>query len=136
MAIGRPSAGGFDVSVGAESAGGIHPEFRTQRGDGRMTTFVLMHGGGMGGWTWKYVRPLLSQAGHEVFTPTFTGFGERAHLIGREHGNATHVTDIVNVLHYEDLTDVVLVAHSYAGTVAPGVVAEAGHRIRRLVYLD
>jgi pimeloyl-ACP methyl ester carboxylesterase len=101
-----------------------------------MTTFVLMHGGGMGGWTWKFVRPLLEKAGHTVFTPTFTGFGERSHLIGREHGQDTHVTDIVNVLHYEDLEDVVLVAHSYAGTVAPGVVAQGGDRIRRVIYLD
>ena len=85
-----------------------------------MATSLLMHGGGMGGWTWKYMRALLEAEGHTVFTPTFTGFGERVHLIGRDVGNATHVTDIVNVLHYEDLSDVILVAHSYAGTVAPG----------------
>ena len=101
-----------------------------------MATFVLMHGGGMGGWTWKFVRELLEAKGHRVFTPTFTGFGERTHLIGREVGNATHVADIVNVLHYEDLSDVILVAHSYAGTVAPGVVAQAGERIARVIYLD
>lgn len=101
-----------------------------------MATFVLMHGGGMGGWTWKFVRELLEARGHRVLTPTFTGFGERAHLIGRDVGNATHVTDIVNVLHYENLNDVVLVAHSYAGTVAPGVVAQAGERIARVIYLD
>ena len=101
-----------------------------------MATFVLMHGGGMGGWTWKFVRELLEAQGHRVFTSTFTGFGERAHLIGRDVGNATHVTDIVNVLHYEDLTEVILVAHSYAGTVAPCVVAQAGGRISRVIYLD
>lgn len=101
-----------------------------------MATFVLMHGGGMGGWTWKFVREQLESKGHRVLTPTFTGFGERIHLIGRDVGNATHVTDIANVLHYEDLSDVILVAHSYAGTVAPGVVAEAGDRIRRVIYLD
>jgi pimeloyl-ACP methyl ester carboxylesterase len=101
-----------------------------------MASFVLMHGGGMGGWTWKFVRELLEAKGHKVFTPTFTGFGERVHLIGRNVGNATHVTDIVNVLHYEDLSNVILVAHSYAGTVAPGVVAQAGDRIRRVVFLD
>ena len=101
-----------------------------------MATYVLMHGGGMGGWTWKFVRELLEAKGHRVFTPTFTGFGERVHLIGRDVGNATHVTDIVNVLHYEDLTEVILVAHSYAGTVAPGVVAQAGGRIARVIYLD
>lgn len=101
-----------------------------------MTTFLLMHGGGMGGWTWKFVREALEKQGHLVFTPTFTGFGEREHLIGRDIGNAVHVNDIVNVLKYEDLSDVVLVAHSYAGTVAPGVIAEAGKRISRVIYLD
>ena len=101
-----------------------------------MATFLLMHGGGMGGWTWKFVREILEAKGHKVFTPTFTGFGERSHLIGRDGSIETHVTDIVNVLHYEDLNDVILVAHSYAGTVAPGVVAQAGERIKRVIYLD
>jgi pimeloyl-ACP methyl ester carboxylesterase len=101
-----------------------------------MANFVLMHGGGMGGWTWKFMRALLEDKGHNVFTPTFTGFGERSHLIGRDVGNATHVTDIVNMLHYEDLNDVILVAHSYAGTVAPGVLAQAGARIARVIFLD
>jgi pimeloyl-ACP methyl ester carboxylesterase len=101
-----------------------------------MTTFVLLHGGGMGGWTWKFVRPLLLQHGHEVFTPTFTGFGERAHLISRDITSSVHVTDVVNVLTCEDVDDAVLVAHSYAGTIAPGVIAAAGGRIRSLVYLD
>ena len=101
-----------------------------------MATFLLMHGGGMGGWTWKFTRKILEAAGHRVYTPTFTGFGEREHLIARDVGNATHVQDIVNVLKFEDMTDVILVAHSYAGTVAPGVVAAAGDRIARVIYLD
>jgi pimeloyl-ACP methyl ester carboxylesterase len=101
-----------------------------------MATFLLMHGGGMGGWTWRYMRAELEAKGHTVLTPTFTGFGEREHLIGRDIGNRVHVADIVNVLKYEDIADVILVAHSYAGTVAPGVCAQAGERIRRLIYLD
>ncbi|MPS67315.1 MAG: alpha/beta hydrolase [Novosphingobium sp.] len=101
-----------------------------------MTTFVLLHGGGMGGWTWKYVREILEAQGHKVYTPTFTGFGERSHLIGRDVGNETHVRDVVNVFKFEDLHDVVLVAHSYAGTVAPGVIAEVGERIASIIYLD
>lgn len=101
-----------------------------------MAVFLLMHGGGMGGWTWKFMREALEFKRHTVFTPTFTGFGEREHLIGRNVGNAVHVTDIVNVLKYEDLSDVILVAHSYAGTVAPGVLAQEGDRIRRAIYLD
>ena len=101
-----------------------------------MSTFVLLHGGGMGGWTWKYVRALLESRGHTVYTPTFTGFGEREPLTGRDIGNATHVQDIVNVFKYEDLHDVILVAHSYAGTVAPGVIAQVGDRIAKVIYLD
>ena len=101
-----------------------------------MTTFVLMHGGGMGGWTWRYVAAPLRAAGHEVLTPTFTGFGERIHLLAADITNETHVTDILNVLHYEDVKDAVMVAHSYAGTVQPGVAAQSAERIARVVYLD
>ncbi len=101
-----------------------------------MTTVVLLHGGGMGGWVWDELATTLRAEGHKVFTPTFTGFGERSHLIGREVTHDVHVTDIVNVLTYEDLNDVVLVAFSYAGSVAPGVVARAGERVRRVVYFD
>jgi pimeloyl-ACP methyl ester carboxylesterase len=101
-----------------------------------MTTFVLTHGGGMGGWTWKFVRPLLQDAGHQVYTPTFTGFGERIHLLSRDVDNATHVADIVNVLKFEDISDCIVVGHSYAGTVLPGVNAIAGKQVRRYVFLD
>ncbi|KPF84167.1 esterase [Novosphingobium sp. AAP93] len=90
----------------------------------------------MGGWTWKFCREILEAKGHTVFTPTFTGFGEREHLISRSAGNDVHVLDVVNVLKYEDLQDVVLVAHSYAGTVAPGVLAQAGDRVARVIFLD
>jgi len=101
-----------------------------------MTTIVLLHGGGMGGWVWRDIADPLRAEGHRVYTPTFTGFGERSHLIGRDVTHDTHVTDIVNLLEYEDLSDVVLVAFSYGGSVAPGVVARAGDRIRRIIYLD
>jgi pimeloyl-ACP methyl ester carboxylesterase len=101
-----------------------------------MTTFVLLHGGGMGGWTWRYVADPLRAAGHDVLTPTFTGFGERVHLLSPDVTNDVHVTDVVNVLHYEAVRDAVLVGHSYGGTVIPGVVAQAGDRIRRAVYVD
>jgi pimeloyl-ACP methyl ester carboxylesterase len=101
-----------------------------------MATFVLTHGGGMGGWVWKFVRPLLKDAGHDVFTPTFTGFGERIHLLSRDVDHSTHVTDIANVLKCEDITDCVMVGHSYAGTVLPGLNAICGDRVRRYVYLD
>ena len=101
-----------------------------------MTNFVLLHGGGMGGWTWKYVREILEAKGHKVWTPTFTGFGEREHLISRDAGNACHVRDICNVLKFDDIQDAVLVAHSYSGTVVPGVLAEEGDRVSHVFYLD
>lgn len=101
-----------------------------------MTTIILLHGGGMGGWVWRDMADALRTEGHRVYTPTFTGFGERSHLISRDVTHDIHVTDIVNLLEYEDLTDVVLVAFSYGGSVAPGVVAQAGDRVRRVVYLD
>ncbi|MEZ4636889.1 MAG: alpha/beta fold hydrolase [Caldilineaceae bacterium] len=85
---------------------------------------------------WKDVTPHLQAAGHTVYTPTLTGLGERIHLANREVGLETHITDIVNVLLYEDLTDVVLAGHSYGGIVISGVADRAAERIRHLIYLD
>jgi pimeloyl-ACP methyl ester carboxylesterase len=99
-------------------------------------TFVLVHGAWLGGWCWKKVTPRLRAAGHEVFAPTLTGLGARAHLFNPEVGLDTHVEDVVAVLDYEDLTDVILVGHSYAGVVIAGVAQKAAHRLAELVYLD
>jgi pimeloyl-ACP methyl ester carboxylesterase len=101
-----------------------------------MATFVLVAGAWHGGWCWKRVRPLLRKAGHEVFTPTLTGLGERVHLLSPEVDLETHVTDIVNVLKYEDLTDVVLVGHSYSGVVVGVVSHRVPERIAQVIYLD
>jgi pimeloyl-ACP methyl ester carboxylesterase len=101
-----------------------------------MRTYVLVHGGGHGGWCYKKLVPFLRTAGHEVYAPTLTGLGERKHLLRREIDLDLHVTDIVNLLEYEDLTDVVLLGHSYGGMVITGVADRAGARIGHLVYLD
>ena len=101
-----------------------------------MATFVLVHGSGYGGWCWKLVVPLLRAAGHEVYTPTLTGLGEREHLASREVGLETHVRDIVNVLRYEDLRDVILVGHSLGGMAITGAANDAPDRIAQLIYLD
>lgn len=101
-----------------------------------MANFVLCHGGGMGGWVWKYIAPALRSAGHEVRTPTYTGFGERVHLLTKDVTTQTHVQDILGVLHYDDLDDCIMVAHSYSGAVMPGVFAAAPERVRRFVYVD
>ena len=104
---------------------------------GRETaTFVLVHGAWHGGWCWNKVAPLLRAAGHDVFTPTLTGLGERAHLLAPEIDLATHVDDILGVLEYEDLDNVVLVGHSYGGMVISGVAERAAPRLAWLVYLD
>jgi pimeloyl-ACP methyl ester carboxylesterase len=101
-----------------------------------MATFVLVHGTTAGGWVWKDVAVRLRAAGHTVLTPTLTGLGERVHLLTPDVGLDTHITDVVNVLLYEDLRDVVLVGHSHAGMVITGVAEQVPERIARLVYLD
>jgi pimeloyl-ACP methyl ester carboxylesterase len=101
-----------------------------------MATFVLVHGGGHGGWCYRKVATLLRNAGHEVHTPTLTGVGERRHLLTAETNLTTHITDVVNMLEYEGLREVILVGHSYGGMVITGVADRAADRIRELVYLD
>jgi pimeloyl-ACP methyl ester carboxylesterase len=101
-----------------------------------MATYVLVHGGGSGGWVWGRLAPLLRAQGHEVYTPTLTGVGERAHLLRADTDLETHIADILGVLKYEDLTEVILVGHSYGGMVITGVADRAPERIRELVYLD
>src|SRR5262245_26502205 len=101
-----------------------------------MATFVLVHGAFHGGWCWKKVVPLLRAAGHETFTPTLTGLGERAHLLTPAVDLQTHVKDVAAVLEYEDLSGVVLVGHSYGGVVITAVSERVTDRLRHLVYLD
>lgn len=98
--------------------------------------FVLVHGAWHGGWCWKKVKILLEKQGFTVYSPTLTGLGERSHLLNPEIGLDTHIQDIVSVLEYEDLNNVVLVGHSYAGMVITGVAGKSGDRISHLVYLD
>ena len=101
-----------------------------------MATFVIAHGAWSSGFAWKKMRPLLRAAGHEVFTPSYTGLGERSHLATPEVSLETHIQDVLNVLFYEDLHDVILVGHSYGGMVATGVADRASDRIRKVIYLD
>jgi pimeloyl-ACP methyl ester carboxylesterase len=99
-------------------------------------TFVLVHGAWHGGWGWKKVAERLRAIGHDVFTPTLTGLGERAHLLAPDIDLTTHIEDVLGVLEYEDLVNVVLVGHSYGGMVIAGVADRAPSRIATLVYLD
>ena len=101
-----------------------------------MATIVIVHGGWGGGWEWTPVARRLRERGHEVFTPTLTGFGERAHLGDAGTGLSDHIEDVLAVLKWEDLNDVVLCGHSYGGMVVSGVADRAAERIRLLVHLD
>ena len=99
-------------------------------------TFVLVHGAWHGGWCWRRVADLLEQQGHKVFTPTMTGLGERSHLLDDKVNLATHITDIVNVIKWEGLSDIVLVGHSCSGVIISGVADQRRDAIGSIVFLD
>lgn len=101
-----------------------------------MATFVLVHGAWHGAWVWPRTARILRRQGHDVFTPTLTGLGERSHLAGKEINLSLHILDICNVLRWENLSDVVLCGHSYGGAVVTGVADAMNERIRSLVYVD
>ena len=105
-----------------------------------MATFVLIHGAWHGGWSWWKTAPLLRKAGHRVLAPSLTGLGEREHLAALLPPAAInldlHVRDVVAVLNAEDLTDVILVGHAYAGMVITGVAELAPERISTLAYVN
>ncbi len=101
-----------------------------------MSTYVLVHGGWRGSWCWKRVRKALRLQGHEVFTPTLTGLGERSHLLSPHVNLDTHIEDVVNLIKWEELSDVVLCGHSYSGCVISGVADRVPNRIGALIYLD
>jgi pimeloyl-ACP methyl ester carboxylesterase len=101
-----------------------------------MATYVLVHGGGHGGWCYQRVARLLRAEGHAVLTPTLTGLGERAHLLDGRVDLEQHVADVAAVLRFEDLRDVILVGHSYGGMVITGVADREPDRVGRLVFLD
>jgi len=101
-----------------------------------MRTYVLVHGGGHGGWCYQPVARRLRAKGHEVYAPSLTGLGDREHLLNPSVDLDTHITDIVKLLQFEDLRDVVLVGHSYGGMVITGIADRATDRIANLVYLD
>src|SRR5690349_6838041 len=101
-----------------------------------MATFVLVHGAWSGGWCYDKVAERLRAKGHRVFAPTLTGQGERSHLAGIAINLSLHISDVLNVFHYEELKDAVLAGHSYGGMVVTGVADRIPEKINALVYLD
>jgi len=101
-----------------------------------MSTFVLVHGAWHGGWCWCRVADVLIARGQRVFTPTLTGVGDRAHLFSKDISLQTHVEDILSIIEAEELSDFVLVGHSYGGIVISGAADTLRERVSRYVYLD
>ncbi|MET1048783.1 MAG: alpha/beta hydrolase [Acidimicrobiales bacterium] len=101
-----------------------------------MATYVLVHGGGHGGWCYQRVARRMRAAGHEVHAPSLTGLGERAHLLGPHVDLHLHARDVAALIEYEDLVDVILVGHSYGGMVITGAADLVTERVGRLVFLD
>jgi pimeloyl-ACP methyl ester carboxylesterase len=101
-----------------------------------MATFVLVHGAWSGGWGYQRVAQLLRDAGHDAYAPTLTGLGEREHLASPGIDLSTHIMDVVKLIEYERLQDIILCGHSYGGMVITGVAAAVGEKIRTLFYLD
>jgi pimeloyl-ACP methyl ester carboxylesterase len=101
-----------------------------------MASYVLIHGAWSGAFRWKFVRPILWAAGHQVFTPSLTGLGDRVHLGGPTVNLSTHVDDILNLVEFEELHDIVLVGHSYGGMPITGAADRIPKRIAHLVYVD
>ena len=99
-------------------------------------TFLVCHGAWSAGWAWKKMHPLMIKAGHRLVTPTYTGLGERAHLAHPAIDLDTHITDMLNVIKYEDRRDFVLIGHSYGGMVATGVADRARDKVKQLIYID
>jgi len=97
---------------------------------------VLVHGANHGGWCWVNVAARLRSMSYRVFTPTLTGLGDRHHLRSRDISLTTHIDDITNLIEWEELTDIILVAHSYGGTVVTGVCDRMRERISRVIFID
>lgn len=102
----------------------------------RYPTYVLVPGAGQGSWVWKKVRSSLQRRGGEVFTPTLTGLGDRSHLLSPSISLDTHIDDVVNLIRWEGLNNIVLCGHSYGGCVITGVAERLPERLGSLVYVD
>jgi pimeloyl-ACP methyl ester carboxylesterase len=118
------------VGVGAAAFGG------SAKAQAAPRTFVLVHGSWHGGWCWRRVSDRLEKLGHKVFAPTLTGLGERSHLLDEKVNLMTHITDIVNVIKWERLTNVILCGHSYAGYPVSGALEQISSAVSSIVYLD
>jgi pimeloyl-ACP methyl ester carboxylesterase len=97
---------------------------------------VLVPGAWLGGWVWKKITPSLEETGNEVYPVTLTAMGDRVHLASKDVGIETAIEDVLNVIKYNDLNDIVLLGHSFAGKVVAAVADREPEKVRMLLYLD
>lgn len=124
--LGSTAAGGL-VAAAAIGAARAQPSRKT---------FVLVSGSFCGGWIWRRVTDRLEQGGHKVFAPSLTGLGDRSHLLSKDVNLDTHIADVVNLVKWESLDNVCLVAWSYAGFVGAGALESIGNQVSSIVWLD
>jgi pimeloyl-ACP methyl ester carboxylesterase len=126
----RRAALGAIAALSAVTAGGVAQAQTAQK------TFVLVHGTWHGGWCWRRVVDALESRGHKVYAPTLTGLADRSHLLTRDVNLTTHVNDVVNLVKWEDLRDIVLVGHSSGGFVITQAAEQIAPSVASIVYLD
>jgi pimeloyl-ACP methyl ester carboxylesterase len=129
----RRTALGAIAAVGAVAASGAAQRAQAQAAQ---KTFVFVHGTWHGGWCWRRVADALERQGHKIYAPTLTGVGDRSHLLTKEVNLTTHVSDVVNLVKWEDLKDIVLVGHSSAGFVITEAAEQFGPAVTSIVFLD
>jgi pimeloyl-ACP methyl ester carboxylesterase len=127
----RGVVGGISLAATAAAVGPSPARAQAAR-----KTFVLVHGAWHGAWCWRRVADMLEAKGHKVFVPTLTGLGDKSHLVDAKTNLTTHITDVVNLIKWEDLKAIVLVGHSYGGYVITGVAELLSDNITSIVFLD
>jgi pimeloyl-ACP methyl ester carboxylesterase len=131
--ISRRGAATSGALIAATASGTI---LRSTRAQSARMTFILVHGSFAGSWVWRRVADRIEQKGHKVFVPALTGLGERSHLLRKDVDLDTHIADVVNLIKWESLQNVCLVAWSYAGFVGSGALESIGDRVSSIVWLD
>jgi pimeloyl-ACP methyl ester carboxylesterase len=124
------------VALGASATVGAFGVSHAMAQAGARKTFVLVHGAWHGGWCWRRVADILEKHDHKVYAQSLTGNGDRSHLLSKDEILDTHIADIVNLVTWEDLKDVCLVAHSYGGWPASGALEHIHDRVASIVWLD
>lgn len=131
-----PNRRAFLVAATAFASSPLMAAQRRSHKKDASATYVLIHGGSHGGWCWERVTPALRSQGHIAYAPSLTGLADRSHLVGSNVDLELHINDVVNLINWEDLHNVILVGHSYGGMVITGIADRVPERVRQLVYLD